>query len=91
MRTSSKSDKSVMSGRREKTRDVRNLFEKQLKDIYWAEKELTRFMPEVVNKVKSDELKDVLEDHMELTKKQVVRLEDIFKQMGSKAQAIKCE
>ena len=93
MKTSSGSEKGTMTStkRISETMDVRNLFEKQLKNIYWAEKELTRFMPVIVRKVKSEELKEVLEDHIELTKKQVVRLEDIFKQLKTQAQALKCE
>jgi ferritin-like metal-binding protein YciE len=70
---------------------MHKLFEKQLKDIYWAEKELTRFMPEFVKKIQSEELVDVIEEHMDLTKQQVSRLEDIFKIIGSKAEAVKCE
>lgn len=74
-----------------KSQVIRTLFENQLKDIYWAEKELTRFMPELVSQISSEELVDALEEHMELTKKQVTRLEKIFKLMGSQASAKKCE
>jgi ferritin-like metal-binding protein YciE len=73
------------------SQEMHKLFESQLKDIYWAEKELTRFMPEVVKEVSSKELIDVLEEHMELTKKQVQRLDRIFSLLGLKPQAEKCE
>jgi ferritin-like metal-binding protein YciE len=86
-------EKGTKSGRSKgfESQEMHKLFESQLKDIYWAEKELTRFMPEVVNEVTSQELIDVLEEHMELTKKQVQRLDKIFSLLGSKPQAEKCE
>lgn len=90
MKTSTKS-KGSNSGKSAESTQMQTLFESQLQDIYWAEKELTRFMPEVVNEVTSGELIEVLEDHMELTKKQVVRLEKVFEQLGSKAKGEKCD
>jgi ferritin-like metal-binding protein YciE len=95
MKTSTKIEKgskskSMTSGKKE-SQVMRDLFEKQLKDIYWAEKELTRFMPDVVSQVASDELVRTLEEHMKLTEVQVKRLEDVFKIIGSKAEAVKCE
>lgn len=95
MKTSTKIEKgskskSMTSGKKE-SRVMRDLFETQLKDIYWAEKELTKFMPEVVSQVTSDELVKTLEEHMKLTEVQVKRLEDVFRLIGSKAEAKKCE
>lgn len=92
MKTSTK-NKGANSGKSRNTEStqMQTLFESQLQDIYWAEKELTRFMPEVVREVTSRELIEVLEDHMELTKKQVVRLEKVFEQLGSKARGEKCD
>jgi ferritin-like metal-binding protein YciE len=93
MKTNTTQKKSSMSGKKTEavSHQMHSLFIDQLKDIYWAEKELTRFMPELVKEVTSEELIDVLEEHMELTKKQVTRLEKIFNLLGSKAQAEKCD
>jgi len=70
---------------------MHELFENQLKDIYWAEKELTRFMPEIVQKITSEKLISTLEEHMELTKKQVTRLEQVFELIGMEPEAKKSE
>ena len=68
----------------------RQLLEDQLKDIYWAEKAIVKAMPEVVEKVDSQELVDELTEHMELTIQQVLRLENVFEILDMKAQAEKC-
>jgi ferritin-like metal-binding protein YciE len=70
---------------------LRELFENQLRDLYWAEKALTKSMPKLIKNVTSQELVDALTYHVQLTVKQVKRLEDVFETIGSKAQAEKCE
>jgi len=70
---------------------LRELLEDQLKDIYWAEKAITKAMPEVVEKATSQELVDALTEHMEQTHQQVTRLENVFEMIGLKPQAEKCE
>lgn len=62
-----------------------------LKDIYWAEKALTKALPRMSKAATSTELKRAFDQHLEVTKKHVGRLEKIFQQMGKKAQAKKCE
>lgn len=62
-----------------------------LKDIYWAEKALTRALPRMTKAATSQELKKAFEQHLEVTKKQIDRLEKIFQQLGRKAQGKKCE
>lgn len=70
---------------------LRELFEDQLKDLYWAEKALTKAMPRVIKNATSQELVDALTYHVQLTVKQVKRLEDVFETLGKKAEAEKCE
>lgn len=71
--------------------DLRTLLEDQLKDIYWAEKAITKAMPELVDKVESQELVEALTEHMEETIQQVTRLENVFEILGLTAEAKKCE
>lgn len=92
MKTKTKSEKETKSGKDfSNDSQMRQLFEDQLKDIYWEEQELTRFMPEIVKEVTSNELKNTLEDHMKITKEQVKRLEKVFQLFGSRAEGKKCE
>ncbi len=70
---------------------LRDLFIDELKDIYWAEKALTKALPKMAKKATSEELIAALQDHLEVTNGQVARLEQVFEAIGEKAQAKKCE
>jgi len=70
---------------------LRDLFVDELKDIYWAEKELTKAIQKLIKHATSEELSDALTDHLEVTKEHVTRLEEVFSKLGENAQAKKCE
>ncbi|MBK8984250.1 MAG: DUF892 family protein [Ignavibacteria bacterium] len=67
------------------------LFEDSLKDIYWAEKALTKAIPKMIKNATSEELIEALENHLAETEEQVTRCEDVFKSIDKKATAKKCE
>jgi len=67
------------------------LFEDGLKDIYWAEKALTKALPTMVKNASSVELKDAIDNHLTETEEQIVRLEQVFKVIGQKPTAKKCD
>lgn len=67
------------------------LFEDELKDIYWAEKALTKAIPKMIQNSTSEELVDALTSHLAETKNQVTRLEKVFESIGKKATAKKCD
>ncbi len=67
------------------------LFEDSLKDIYWAEKALTKALPKMVKKASSPELIDALESHLAETEEQIKKVEQVFEIIGKKAVAKKCE
>lgn len=67
------------------------LFEDELKDIYWAEKALTKAIPKMIKNASSEELIEALEDHLSETEEHVSRAEEIFEMLGKKAVAKKCE
>lgn len=73
------------------TAGLRTLFVNELKDIYWAEKALTKAIPKMIKTATSEELAAALTEHLATTKLQIVRLEDVFQSIGEKATAIKCE
>lgn len=62
-----------------------------LKDIYWAEKHLTKALPKLSKAATNEELKSALDEHLSVTEEQISRLEDVFEKLGKKAQAKKCE
>lgn len=67
------------------------LFEEELKDIYWAEKALTKAIPKMIKNATSEELIEALENHLAETEEQVKRVEQVFEILGKKATAKKCE
>ena len=67
------------------------LFENELKDIYWAEKALTKAIPKMIENATSEDLIEALENHLTQTEEQVKRAEQVFEALGKKATAKKCE
>jgi ferritin-like metal-binding protein YciE len=67
------------------------LFEEELKDIYWAEKSLTKAIPKMIEKATSEELRSALESHLGETEEHVTRVEKVFELMEKKATAQKCK
>ncbi len=70
---------------------LRDLFVDELKDIYWAEKALVKALPKMIKNASSEELITALKGHLEVTQKQVTRVEQVFEAIGEKAEAKKCE
>jgi len=69
---------------------LRDLFVDGLKDIYWAEKALTKALPKMIKNATDEELIEALKGHLEVTKAQVTRIEEVFESIGEKARAKKC-
>lgn len=62
----------------------------ELKDIYSAEKQITKALPKMAKAAKSPELKQAFETHLEETKGQIERLDEIFETLGKKATGKTC-
>jgi len=67
------------------------LFMEELKDIYWAEKNLVKALPKMQKAATSEELSTCIKNHLEETKEHVARLEQVFELLDKKPQAKKCE
>jgi ferritin-like metal-binding protein YciE len=79
------------AGMRDEKTLLQELFVDELKDIYWAEKHLTKALPKMAKAATSEELRAAFEDHLAVTEEQVVRLEEVFGMMEMPARAKKCE
>ena len=66
------------------------LLHEELKDIYDAEKQLTKALPKLVKKATASELKDAFEGHLRQTEDHIGRLEQVFEMLGVPARAKKC-
>lgn len=91
MKQSPKEEKSGSKTSDSKAKGLQDLFEDELKDIYWAEKALTKAIPKMIKNATSEELVAALEEHLEVTENQVTRCEQVFASIGVKAAAKKCE
>ncbi|MBA3987399.1 MAG: DUF892 family protein, partial [Flavobacteriales bacterium] len=47
-----------------KSSQLMELFEEQLKDIYWAEKALIKALPKMAKKASDEDLVNALEEHL---------------------------
>ncbi len=70
---------------------LRQLFIDSLKDIYWAEKALTKALPKMAKNATTERLVMAIEDHLGVTENQITRLEEVFAIVGEKAVAKKCD
>ena len=59
--------------------------------MYDAENQLVKALPKMAKKTESDELRSGIERHLEQTKEQVRRIEQIFEGMGESAKNKKCK
>jgi ferritin-like metal-binding protein YciE len=99
MRTTTKS-KAAVSMKRAPVRkkaiksskeNLEDIFEDQLRDIYWAEKHLVKALPKMARAAFNDELKTAFNTHLDETRMQVTRLEKCFELLEKKVVAKKCE
>lgn len=70
---------------------VQDLFVEELRDIYSAEKQLTKALPRMAKAATAPELKRCFELHLEQTKGQIERLDQVFEQLDMAKRAKKCE
>lgn len=61
-----------------------------LKDIYYAENQIVKALPKMVEKATNRDLKKGLKDHLEETEKQIGRLDQVFKLLGQQPQGVRC-
>lgn len=69
---------------------LRDLYVDQLKDLYNAEHQIVKALPKIAKNASSDELRSALEEHLDQTKEQVERLEQVFESLGEKPKEKKC-
>jgi ferritin-like metal-binding protein YciE len=70
---------------------LNDLFLTQLKDIYFAEKQIYKTLPKMAKVTKIPELKQAFTSHREETQGQIGRLEQVLEMIGKRPQAKQCE
>lgn len=69
---------------------LNDLFVHTLKDIYYAENQIVKALPDMIEKATDSGLKQGFKSHLEETKGHVQRLEQVFKLHGVKAEGVDC-
>jgi ferritin-like metal-binding protein YciE len=70
---------------------LHELFMDELKDIYWAEKHLTKALPKMSKSATSQELSSAFSQHLRETEGQIQRIEKVFQKLNMPAKAKKCD
>ena len=70
---------------------LHDAFLDELRDAYDAEKQLTKALPKMVKASTSAALRDAFEAHLEETRQQVERLEQVFETLDEKARGKHCD
>jgi Domain of unknown function (DUF892) len=75
------------------TRDIKtinDLFVHTLRDIYYAEQQIVKSLPEMIEKAHDAQLKQALQSHLGESKNHVKRVEEVFRLHGADAKGIDC-
>ena len=71
-------------------KSVQDLLIEELRDIYHAEKQLVKALPKMAKATRSDQLRQAMEHHLEETKGQVERLEQVFEKLDTRTRGKPC-
>jgi len=69
---------------------IEDLFMHSLHDIYYAEHQIQKALPDMVKKASDPQLKKGFSTHLKQTKGQIKRLDRAFKQLKEKPKGTKC-
>ena len=75
------------------TKDIKSLddlFMHTLQDVYYAENQIAKALPKMIEKATAAELRQGFETHLRETEGQIERLERVFEMHGHKPKAVDC-
>lgn len=73
-----------------KLKDLHSLFVHELKDLYSAEKQLTKALPKMAKAATNEDLRHAFELHMKETETQIKRLDEVFEELQVSPRGEKC-
>lgn len=73
-----------------KLNELHDLFVKELRDVYDAEKQIIKALPKMRKAASNEDLRASFERHLEETRGQVSRLEQVFEQLDMRARGHHC-
>jgi len=72
-------------------KELSDLYKEELKDLYSAESQLVAALPKMAKAASSPDLKKAFESHLEETKVQIQRLEQVFEEIEGSPRGKKCK
>jgi ferritin-like metal-binding protein YciE len=75
------------------SKDIQNmndLFVHTLRDIYYAEKQIVKALPDMIDEANDPQLKQGFQTHLRETENHVKRLEQVFQMIGQQAKGVDC-
>ena len=70
---------------------LEDLLLEEIRDLYDAEKQLVKALPKMAKAATDDDLRSAFEEHLEETKGQVARLEQVFERLDTQAKGKPCK
>ena len=67
-----------------------DLFVHTLRDIYYAEKQILKALPDMIEKATDSQLKQGFQTHLRETENHVARVEEVFRMHGVDAKGVDC-
>ena len=74
-----------------KMRTLEDLFVDELKDVYDAERRITKALPKMIKAASSEELSSAFEEHLQQTEEQIARLDRVFESMDKQPGRKTCQ
>lgn len=74
-----------------KLENLEQLFLQELRDLYDAENQITEALPKMIEAAHYSELKNALQEHLDVTRTQIQRLDQVFNILGEDASGQTCK
>jgi len=71
-------------------KSMNDLFVHTLRDVYYAENQISKTLPDMIKKATDPELKNALTTHLGETENQIARLEEVFRMHGAQVKGVDC-
>lgn len=71
--------------------DIENLLSMELNDLYSAEEQIIKALPHMMNAASFDDLNRAFQQHLDQTRQQKLRLDEIFRMLGEQPSGEKCK
>jgi ferritin-like metal-binding protein YciE len=70
---------------------LQKLYVEELRDLHSAERQIIQALPKMIKAATSPDLKAGLQEHLDVTREQLARLDQIFEKLGKKGTGKKCK